>query len=132
MCGIVGYFSRGTAVPSQGALDQAIDLLAHRGPDDRGSWRRTNVGLGVRRLSIQDLSEKGHQPMVSNDGRHVVALNGEIYNFKQLRSELEAEGHTFSSRTDTEVLLKLFEVEGRSCLQKLNGMFAFAVYDLQS
>jgi len=132
MCGIVGYFSRGPATPSQQALDQAVDLLAHRGPDDQGSWLNANVGLGARRLSIQDLSDKGHQPMVSSDGRYVIAFNGEVYNFKQLRSGLESKGHSFASGTDTEVLLRLFQTEGRSCLEKLNGMFAIAIYERES
>ena len=132
MCGIVGYFSRGSAAPAAETLDQAVDLLTHRGPDDRGAWKQGHVGLGMRRLSIQDLSSKGHQPMWSQDERYVMVYNGEIYNFKELRAELEQNGHHFTSGTDTEVLLRLFETHGRECLTQLNGMFAFAVFDTKT
>ena len=110
-------------------MDEAVRLLRHRGPDDAGTWWSGNVALGFRRLAIQDLSSQGNQPMRSGDGRYVVVFNGEIYNFKLLRKALCAKGHVFRTGTDTEVLLKLYELEGRECLQRLDGMFAFAVYD---
>jgi asparagine synthase (glutamine-hydrolysing) len=108
------------------------DLIAHRGPDDSGYFVEGHVGLGFRRLSILDLAPSGHQPMASDDERHVIVFNGEIYNYIELRRELIALGHRFRSSGDTEVLLASYRQWGRACLQRLNGMFAFVIYDRQT
>jgi asparagine synthase (glutamine-hydrolysing) len=105
------------------------NALAHRGPDGAGAFVDGPVGLGHRRLSILDLSSAGQQPMASASGRAVLTYNGEIYNFQSLRLELQALGHRFVSQTDTEVLLYAYEAWGESCLARLNGMFAFAIWD---
>ncbi|MBK9593256.1 MAG: asparagine synthase (glutamine-hydrolyzing) [Crocinitomicaceae bacterium] len=107
------------------------DALIHRGPDGEGVWLNAteNVGLGHRRLAITDLSSLGHQPMISQDGRYVITFNGEIYNYIELREKLKKEGHFFRTENDTEVLLKLFQLKGPDCLQELDGMFAFAIWD---
>ncbi len=107
------------------------DTLAHRGPDGEGQWLSENamVGLGHRRLSIIDLSDAASQPMLSADGRFAMVLNGEIYNYLELKSQLVAAGHVFKSSSDTEVLLNLYAQYGENCLSMLDGMFAFAVYD---
>jgi asparagine synthase (glutamine-hydrolysing) len=127
MCGIVG------ALLAPGArvnLEGAIASLHHRGPDDHGTWREDATALGFLRLSIIDLSELGHQPMSSPDGRYVIVFNGEVYNFPQLREDLECAGETFRGHSDTEVLLRLFVRDGLDlCLSRLRGMFAFAVWD---
>src|SRR5690606_14061582 len=103
--------------------------LSHRGPDDQGTYSDHMVGLGHRRLSIIDTSSAGHQPMSSEDGRYHIVYNGEIYNYKEIRAELEYLGVGFQSDCDTEVLLKHFIHKGQKCLDDLNGFFAFAVYD---
>ncbi len=107
------------------------DAMVHRGPDDEGQWsdQQAEVGLGHRRLSIIDLSPTGHQPMSNEDKSVWISYNGEIYNFRELRNELEGKGHTFHGTSDTEVLLHLYEEHGVECLNKLNGIFAFAVWD---
>ena len=130
MCGICGkiYFDHRRTVDER-LLRQMTDVLQHRGPDDSGVFVSGSVGLGHRRLSIIDLSAAGHQPMANEDGSLQIVLNGEIYNYKELRPELEARGHVFSSQTDTEVILHLYEQEGPACVQRLRGMFAFAVWD---
>ena len=127
MCGILGALNRSGASAD---LDAAIAKLRHRGPDDSGSWGEDAMQLGFVRLSILDLSPAGHQPMVSPDGRYVIVFNGEIYNFSELRKNLEAAGETFRGHSDTEILLRLFERRGfEACLSQLRGMFAFAVWD---
>jgi asparagine synthase (glutamine-hydrolysing) len=128
MCGIVGVLSPGDAV-SPAVFDGWRDRLAHRGPDQAATFHDRGLYLGFRRLAILDLSPLGHQPMRSADGRHTIVFNGQIYNFEELRAELEQQGVRFRSRSDTEVLLELFTREGVECLAKLNGMYAFAVYD---
>ena len=127
MCGILGYSGD---FPGD-ALAVGLAEIAHRGPDDRGEWIDTNaaIGLGHVRLSIQDLSSMGHQPMASRDGDVTIVFNGEIYNFKELRAELEAIGHRFRGRSDTEVLVQLYLQEGEAMLPRLNGIFAFAIWD---
>lgn len=127
MCGIVGY--SGSFKPT--LLSRMNRLIAHRGPDDAGEWvnTRAGVGLGNCRLSIIDLSSDGHQPMANSSGTVQVAYNGEIYNFQSLREDLFAGGHRFNSQTDTEVLLHLYEQHGLDMLSKLNGIFAFAIWD---
>src|SRR5438270_6534878 len=102
--------------------------LAHRGPDDEGLYVRGNVGLGHRRLSIIDLGS-GHQPMSNEDETLWIVLNGEIYNFKQLRPELIRQGHRFKTESDTETVLHLYEEHGVDCVKHLRGMFAFAIWD---
>ena len=106
-----------------------LETLRHRGPNDTGVEWFGDSGLGHRRLSILDLSPKGHQPMSDETGTLWVVLNGEIYNFRDIRKELEGKGHRFRSNSDTEVLVKAFQQWGKACLEKLNGMFAFAIYN---
>lgn len=128
MCGITGLISRSGGVDHR-PLDAMCDALRHRGPDDRGDWWSPDgrVGLAHRRLSIIDLSPGGHQPMLR--GEVAIAFNGEIYNFLDLRRELEAMGHRFSSSSDTEVMLAAYQEWGTSFVARLQGMFAFALYD---
>jgi asparagine synthase (glutamine-hydrolysing) len=128
MCGIAGFV--GSVSPAW--LAQANQLQAHRGPDDRGTWHAPGIGLAHTRLAILDISPLGHQPMASDDGRWQLVFNGEIYNFRELRAELEALGHSFRSHSDTEVLLALWQQYGQACLQQLNGMFALAIWDAHS
>lgn len=132
MCGIAGTISIGKPVEKQ-RLESMLDCLKHRGPEDHGVWLNKNqhVGLAQRRLAIIDLSSGGHQPMVSEDGRFVLTFNGEIYNYKEIRSELISKGWIFSSQSDTEVLLKAYIEWREDCLVRLNGMFAFAIWDEQ-
>jgi asparagine synthase (glutamine-hydrolysing) len=135
MCGLAGFLDFGrtmTAEAQSAVCDRMTDALAHRGPDDRGVWTDPVVGvaLGHRRLSIIDVSPLGHQPMASESGRYVVVFNGEIYNFADLRSLLS--GHRFRGHSDTEVMLAAFEEWGvAATLPRLNGMFAFALWDCE-
>ena len=132
MCGIAGIFHIGTAKPVDPARIGAMtDAIAHRGPDGEGVWTAPGVGLGHRRLSIIDL-EGSPQPMGYAGGRFQIIFNGEIYNFAALRSELEAKGHVFATHGDTEVILAAFAQWGEACLSRLDGMFAFALYDQQT
>ncbi|MFZ0806345.1 MAG: asparagine synthase (glutamine-hydrolyzing) [Candidatus Sulfotelmatobacter sp.] len=133
MCGINGLVNCG----DRETLARMTRVQAHRGPDDSGLWDRkfadgSYIGLGSRRLSILDLSPLGHMPMCNQDRTLWITYNGEIYNFAELRREFELKGRRFSSHTDTEVLLHLYEQEGPDCLKRLNGMFAFAICDLRS
>jgi asparagine synthase (glutamine-hydrolysing) len=130
MCGIVGVASQAAHL-ERAWLAAGAQALRHRGPDDGGEWWSADgrVGLGHRRLSIIDLSPAGHQPMRSADGRLCIVFNGEIYNFQDLRLELQALGHAFRSDTDTEVILAAYSEWGPECLQRFNGMFALALYD---
>jgi asparagine synthase (glutamine-hydrolysing) len=127
MCGIIGF--SGSHDPS--ALKAGVGALRHRGPDDCGVFLddSSGVGLGHTRLSILDLSPLGHQPMIGGDGGAVLAYNGEIYNFRQLRQDLEGAGFQFKGHSDSEVLLNLYLAEGEAMLDRLNGMFAFALWD---
>ncbi|MBT7308888.1 MAG: asparagine synthase (glutamine-hydrolyzing) [Gammaproteobacteria bacterium] len=130
MCGFVGVL--GDAVLEKGTLRAMSSTMVHRGPDDEGVWfdRSAAVALAHRRLSIVDLSPEGHQPMVSPSGRYVIALNGEIYNHRSLRSDLERLGGQFRGHSDTEVFLSAVETWGlKSALTRSTGMFAFALYD---
>jgi asparagine synthase (glutamine-hydrolysing) len=129
MCGVAGYVQLDGAPVSPVALQRMTDAIAHRGPDGQGHWTEGNVGLGHRRLSIIDLSPAGHQPMVSADHRYVLSYNGEVYNFRELRSELEAEGCWFRSQTDSEVVLNALSRWGTKAIPRFNGMFAFALWD---
>ncbi|AWI25839.1 asparagine synthase (glutamine-hydrolyzing) [Flavobacterium pallidum] len=129
MCGINGilYFRKQDA--DEQVLTKMRDALAHRGPDDCGIFIDGNLGLGHRRLSILDTSAAGHQPFLSDDGRYAMVFNGEIYNFREFHSELKAAGCALKTQSDTEVLMKLFQLHGTKMLQRLNGMFAFAIWD---
>ena len=130
MCGICGIVYSNAAQPvDKTALLEMREVLTHRGPDDAGSYLAPGIGLGSRRLAILDLSDRGHMPMSTPDGRFWIVHNGEIYNYRQLRAPLEARGYRFISNSDTEVLLNLFAAEGPAMLPKLNGMFAFAIWD---
>jgi len=133
MCGINGIFAFHYAAnpADQSELIRTRDHMVARGPDGAGAWCSEDgrVALGHRRLSIIDLSDAGAQPMVSADGRLVVTFNGEIYNYRQLRSTLEARGHVFTSQSDTEVLLHLYASKGEAMMHDLRGMFAFAIWD---
>jgi asparagine synthase (glutamine-hydrolysing) len=129
MCGIAGLFHPDVPKPVDPARIRAMaDVLAHRGPDGSGVWTGPGVGFGHRRLSIIDL-EGGAQPMRSADGALVLTYNGEIYNFREVKAELEALGHAFATHSDTEVILAAWAQWGTACLDRLNGMFAFALYD---
>src|SRR5260221_3734820 len=127
MCGIAGFFLRdGNA--SRAVLQAMCDQIRHRGPDDEGLHVEARCALGMRRLSIIDLST-GHQPMSNEDGSVWVAFNGEIYNYQELRKELLSQGHRFETNSDTETLLHLYEQHGIDGLGRLRGMFAYAVWD---
>ncbi|HVT98070.1 MAG TPA: asparagine synthase (glutamine-hydrolyzing) [Acidobacteriaceae bacterium] len=129
MCGICGKFNFDRARPvSSGLLKRMAGTIAHRGPDDEGYHLSGPVGLGFRRLSIIDLAT-GHQPLSNEDGTVWIVFNGEIYNFEELRNDLLARGHLFRTRTDTEVIVHLYEEYGPACVEKLRGMFGFAIWD---
>jgi asparagine synthase (glutamine-hydrolysing) len=130
MCAICGIVYKDHAHPVDEQLVIGMrDVMEHRGPDDGGVFVGPGVGLGSRRLAILDLSPRGHMPMQTLDGRYVIVYNGEIYNYRELRSDLVSRGHVFLSNTDTEVLLNLYADQGASMLDRLDGMFAFAVWD---
>lgn len=155
MCGICGYISKRKI--EDRILEEMRDTMVHRGPNDAGIWQSQTgksvvtintttegpnsssnsatdsssyIGLAQRRLSIFDLSELGHQPMVSADGNLIITFNGEIYNFKELRSELEKDGAIFKSDCDTEVILYSYAKWGDECFSRFNGMFAIAIWDI--
>ena len=133
MCGISGIVNWGDAE----TLSRMTQVQSHRGPDDSGLWERRfpdggYIGLGSRRLAILDLSPDGHMPMSNEDGSIWITYNGEIYNFADLRRDLEGKGHRFRSHTDTETVIHLYEEYGVECLNRLNGMFAFAICDLRA
>ena len=129
MCGIVGVWQLDGQAVDPAAVVQMRDALVHRGPDDAGLWVDGPLALAHRRLSIIDLSEAGRMPMASPDGRVQAVFNGEVYNFRALRAELQAEGHTFKSETDSEVVLRAYEQWGTQCFDRFNGMFAVAIWD---
>ena len=129
MCGIAGLINLNSEPVSPVILKNMTNAIAHRGPDGEGQWIEKNVGLGHRRLAILDLSPAGHQPMISRDQRYVLSYNGEVYNFKELRVELEAAGYQFHSQTDSEVVLNALAAWGAEALQRFNGMFALAFWD---
>jgi asparagine synthase (glutamine-hydrolysing) len=132
MCGIAGYISLNGSMES-GKLRQAAAALQHRGPNAEGFYFSEDkcVGLAHRRLSILDLSAAANQPMFSADGRYCIVYNGEVYNFNELKTALKDNGQSLKTNSDTEVILELFAQEGTACFCKLNGMFAFAIYDVQ-
>src|SRR3989338_124653 len=116
MCGIIGILGK---LPEKNIVEQARDTMVHRGPDDAGIYYNLQAGiaLGQRRLSIIDLSSAGHQPMISNDGRYIIVFNGEIYNYQEIKKELN--NYQFKTESDTEVLLAAFIKWGSGCLQRL-------------
>lgn len=129
MCGITGVLNLDGEPVSQRTLRNMTDMIVHRGPDGEGYFIDGALGFGHRRLSIIDLSPAGAQPMETPDGDLVITYNGEVYNFQELRTELQAKGHQFHSKTDTEVVLHAYQEWGPSCLERLNGMFAFAIWN---
>jgi asparagine synthase (glutamine-hydrolysing) len=133
MCGIVGIYAFDHLREEYlDKLDAAVDTLSSRGPDARGVWKDQRAALGHRRLSIIDTSTRGNQPMRDETGTFTLVYNGELYNYKDIRKELQTKGHLFQSETDTEVVLKAFMEWGPDCLQRFNGFFAFAIYDSRS
>lgn len=132
MCGIAGIFNLDGRPVSQNILRKMTDIIRHRGPDGEGFWSNTCIGFGHRRLAIIDLTPAGHQPMQSDDGNFIIIHNGEVYNFQNLRIQLEAKGYKFHSTTDTEVVLKSYQEWGEKCVGHFNGMFAFAIWDVKN
>ncbi len=128
MCGICGIISWG-APPDPERIAQMNALMLHRGPDDGGLWYEGPAALGHRRLSIIDLSPDGHQPLADTTGRYIISFNGEVYNYVQAREELQRGGHHFRTATDTEVILEAYKRWGQNFLNRLNGMFALAIWD---
>jgi asparagine synthase (glutamine-hydrolysing) len=128
VCGLTGFLEHRDRPPRREILQRMTDSLRHRGPDDEGSYLDDRLALGVRRLSIIDV-QKGRQPIASEDGTVLAALNGEIYNYQTLRRTLESRGHRFRTATDTEVLVHAYEDGGEDCVSALDGMFAFAIWD---
>jgi asparagine synthase (glutamine-hydrolysing) len=129
MCGIAGVLNFDGAPVDPRVLKRMTDAIAHRGPDGEGWYMDKGVGLGHRRLAILDLSPAGQQPMITDDGRYVLTYNGEVYNFRELRVELENLGYKFKSSTDSEVVLNAWHAWGAEAVPKFNGMFAFAIWD---
>src|SRR5437867_3644821 len=129
MCGIAGVaHSEVAGSASASVVERMCAAMRHRGPDDRGIHAEGPVALGMQRLSIIDL-ERGKQPIYNEDRSKVIVFNGEIYNYKELRRELIAKGHLFTSDSDTETILHLYEESGKDCVHRLRGMFAFAIWD---
>ncbi len=130
MCGIVGRYNFFSGAPVKPEVLKAMgDFLAHRGPDGEGIYQKNNLGFSHRRLAVIDLTEAAEQPMVRENGQFVITYNGEIYNFQELRGQLERLGHRFNSQSDTEVVLASYQEYGTKCVEHLRGMFAFAIWD---
>src|SRR5262245_4498784 len=125
MCGICGIWGK----PDPASVNAMVEAMHHRGPDDRGVYNDAQVSLGMTRLAIIDTSSGGHQPMRNADGSIQIVYNGETYNFREERARLESKGHTFSSSSDTEVVLRMYEHYADDFLLRLRGMFALAIYD---
>ena len=129
MCGIYGVLElRRGRQPDRGVLESMGRMMVHRGPDDEGDYYGNGVAIGMRRLSIIDL-QGGHQPIANEDGTVWVVCNGEIYNFKELRPQLEAHGHVFGCDSDTEAIVHLYEERGLNLFKQLRGMFGLAIWD---
>jgi asparagine synthase (glutamine-hydrolysing) len=128
MCGITGAMYFEDREPSQTMLKAMTDCIVHRGPNDFGFWGENRIGLGFRRLSVIDLKE-GHQPLANEDDSVWIVFNGEIYNYKYLRAELQEKGHQFKTHSDTEVIVHLYEEYGEECVHKMRGMFGFVIWD---
>ena len=129
MCGICGIIRFDNKTVQAEPIHEMMRIMKHRGPDDEGVFLENNLGFGFVRLSIIDLSPAGHQPMFSNDKRYIMVFNGEIFNYIELREELQGKGVIFNTQTDSEVLLNAFIVWGEECLNHFNGMWAFVIYD---
>ncbi len=129
MCGIAGIVTFSENIPDPALLQRMANTIAHRGPDAEGIYAGPHIGLAQRRLSIIDLADAANPPLTNEDGTIRVIFNGEIYNFLELRDELIRAGHTFTTRSDTEVLVHLYEEAGPDMVHRLNGMFAFAIWD---
>jgi asparagine synthase (glutamine-hydrolysing) len=132
MCGITGILNLNKEPVSPVVLRKMTDAIAHRGPDGEGFYIDKFLGFGHRRLAIIDLTPAGNQPMSTTNGRYIITYNGEIYNFRELRIQLQSLGHTFVSKTDSEVILHAYSEWREKCLEKFNGMFAFAIWDKQN
>jgi asparagine synthase (glutamine-hydrolysing) len=130
MCGIAGVYHLDQRPIDQGLLQSMGDLIAHRGPDDEGFYNHKGVGLVNRRLAIIDLTPSGHQPMSNEDGSIWITFNGEIYNYLELRKQLENLGHVFLSQSDTEAIIHAYEEWGFESTAHLRGMFAYAIWDM--
>ena len=131
MCGIVGCWQKDDTKVDSEMIVKMRDTMVTRGPDDEGIWVNGAIGLGHRRLSILDLSSKGHQPMASECGRFIIVYNGEVYNFREIRSELMSSGYRFQSNSDTEVVLKAYMHWGEKSVDRFVGMFAFGIWDVE-
>lgn len=129
MCGIAGIIRKNNVDVTLNEIKRMTDQLVHRGPDAEGQWRFENIGLGHRRLSILDLTDNGKQPMASYDDKYTIVFNGEIYNYLELKEELKILGGRFRNNTDTEVILEAYRQWGTDCVNRFNGMWAFALYD---
>jgi len=129
MCGVAGILAREGQVVHEGVLKLMGEAIAHRGPDDHGTHVDGPAGLASRRLAVLDLTPAGHQPMATEDQRFTIVYNGELYNFRELAAELGARGHRFRSHADTEVVLRAYREWGPACVERFNGMFAFAIWD---
>ncbi len=132
MCGISGYIPNHKEQVDVSGLENMTSLIAHRGPDDQGLFIDEYVGLGHRRLSILDLSSDGHQPMKDIENNYIIVYNGEVYNYIELREELVNKGYVFHTQTDTEVVMKAYAAWGESCAERFNGMWSFAIYDINA
>lgn len=133
MCGIAGFYSKKEGIKhSKKLIKTMTDIMIHRGPDAEGQWFDGKVALGHRRLAIIDLSEDGNQQMVSYDGKYVITYNGEVYNYIEIRRQLESEGVIFNTKTDTEVILEAYRKYGTNCFNMFNGMWAFVIYDIDN
>ena len=131
MCGICGVVGLDGQYAEEAIVRNMMHAIKHRGPDDEGIYVKNNIGLGHVRLSIIDLSSAGHQPMFSSDNRYVIVFNGEIYNYIELKKELEPH-YTFKTKTDTEVILASYLKWGSACLDRFNGDFAFVILDTET
>ena len=131
MCGICGKLHNSPGKIDGELIWKMVQAMGYRGPDDEGIFLSSDLklGLGHKRLSIIDLSEAGRQPIPNEDKTVWMVFNGEVYNFQSLREELQEKGHVFASKTDSEVIVHLYEEEGIRCLERLNGMFAFGLWD---
>ena len=128
MCGFAGIINLNEHSVGEFPIEKMTDCIAHRGPDDSGYFKDENVSFGFRRLSIIDVTH-GHQPMTSIDNRYIIVFNGEIYNFKKIKNELIESGYVFETNCDTEVIIYSFDLWGKECVNRFNGMFAFVIYD---
>ena len=129
MCGISGIFNTDKKPVHASQIESMNNLITHRGPDGHGVYIDGNLGIGSTRLAIIDLREIANQPMTDTDGRYVIVYNGEIFNYVELRNELLKKGYRFNNNSDTEVILNSYKEYGEDCLHKLNGMWAFAIWD---